>query len=170
MSTMRTRRTFGHATAAVVTAIAVVAGGCGVEPSDVEDGGEAPTGLAEGTTLYFVDAEGQLQPSIRETGRLGSIGGAVQLLISGISRTEQAAGLHSDVPVVTTGPVVEDAGNYVTIRLPYASAETTRTGIDQVICTAAAVVASSGRPTDSVEISVRLTSGEDFDHACPVVG
>jgi hypothetical protein len=165
---MRSRRAGrGVATAAVVAAV-LLSGGCGVGPSAVGDGGEAPTGLAEGPTLFFVDADGGLHPDVRDTGRLGTVHGAVQLLMADAHPT--ADGLHSEVPATGTRTVVEDAWDYVTVYLPLRSAEISPVGVDQIICTAAAVVAASGRDVADVAISVRPTHGDVVTRPCPVLG
>ena len=165
---MRAHRSVRAAATAVVLAVATLVSGCGVGPSGVEDGGEAPTGLAEGPTLYFVDADGRLRPNARDTGRLGTVQGAVQLLMADADPT--AEGLHSEVPPTSIRTVVEDAGDYVTIYLPLRSAEISAVGVDQIICTAAAVVAASGRQASDVTISVRPTHGPVATRPCPVVG
>ncbi|MGI5189446.1 hypothetical protein ACQEVI_15000 [Promicromonospora sp. CA-289599] len=164
MSTHRTTR----GAAAVVLAAALVTSGCGVGTSGVEDGGEAPTGLAVGPTLYFVDDDGGLRPDVRETGRLGTVVSAIQLLMADADPTEE--GLHSEIPPTSTRTMVEDAGDYVTIYLPLSSTEISDVGVDQVICTAAAVVAASGRDVDDVAISVRPTHGDVVTRPCPVIG
>ncbi|WP_454851616.1 hypothetical protein [Promicromonospora soli] len=165
---MRTRRLARAAAAAIALAAGLLTSGCGVGPGGVEDGGEAPTGLAEGPTLYFVDAAGELRPDVRDTGRLGTVLGAVQLLMADADPT--AEGLHNEVPQTTTRTVVEDAGDYVTIYLPLRRAEISDVGVDQIICTAAAVVAASGREVADVTITVRPTHGAVADGPCPVVG
>lgn len=164
MSAYRTTR----GGAAVVLAAALLTSGCGVGSSGVEDGGEAPTGLAEGPTLYFVDDDGGLRPDLRDTGRLGTVLGAIQLLVADADPTQE--GLHSEIPATATRTVVEDAGDYVTIYLPLRSAEISDHGVDQIICTAAAVVAASGRDVDDVAISVRPTHGDVVTRPCPVIG
>ena len=157
-------------TAAVTLALtaAALTGGCGVGPSGVEDGGEAPTGLASGPTLYFVDDDGRLRPDARDTGRLGTVLGAIQLLMADGSPTQP--GLHSEIPATATRTVVEDAGDYVTIYLPLRSAEISPAGMDQIICTAAAVVSASGRDVADVAITVRPTHGDVVARPCPVTG
>jgi hypothetical protein len=154
--------------AAVALAVALLTSGCGVGPSGVEDGGEAPTGVAEGPTLYFVDDDGGLRPDVRDSGRLGTVAGAIQLLMADADPT--AEGLHSEIPPTGTRTMVEDAGDYVTIYLPLADAEISDVGVDQVICTATAVVAASGREVTDVAISVRPTHGDVVTRPCPVLG
>lgn len=165
---MSARRTARTTAAALTLAACALMGGCGVGASGVEDGGEAPTGLAEGPTLYFVDDAGRLRPDVRDTGRLGTVLGAVQLLMADADPT--AEGLHSEVPATATRTVVEDAGDYVTIYLPLRGTEISAVGVDQIICTAAAVVAASGREVADVTISVRPTHGPVVTRPCPVVG
>lgn len=147
----------------------LLVGGCGVEQGGVEDAGPAPTGLAQETVLYFLDADGSLESSARETGRLGTVLGAVQLLLSGTSDSEEAAGLHSDVPVGEVSPSVVDAGGYVHVDLPFDATEIGPDGIDQVICTATAVITASGRDPDGVDVTVGLTSGEQTGRPCPLL-
>jgi hypothetical protein len=166
MTGLRTNR--GAAAATVVLAATLVTGGCGVGPSGVEDSGEAPTGLAEGPTLYFVDDDGGLRPDLRDTGRLGTVVGALQLLMADADPTQE--GLHSEIPPTATRTVVEDAGDYVTIYLPLRGTEISTVGVDQIICTATAVVAASGRDVDDVAISVRPTHGDVVTRPCPVIG
>jgi hypothetical protein len=165
---MRTPRPVRAAAVAVLLTAALLTGGCGVGPSGVEDGGEPPTGLAEGPTLFFVGADGELRPNVRETGSLGTVFGAIQLLTADLDPATE--GLHSEIPPTAIRTVVEDAGDYVTIYLPLRSAEISPVGIDQIICTAAAVVAASGRDVAEVEISVRPTHGDVITRPCPVVG
>ena len=165
---MRTSRPVPATAAALALAAGLLTSGCGVGPSGVEDGGEAPTGLAEGPTLFYVDADGGLRPSVRDTGRLGTVLGAIQLLMA--DPEPATAGLHSEIPPTTTRTVVEDAGDYVTVYLPLRSAEISAVGVDQIICTAAAVVAASGRDIADVTISVRPTHGPVIDRPCPAIG
>lgn len=167
---MRARESAGKVASVAALALTVLTSGCGVEPSGIQDGGQAPTGLAGGTTLYFVDADGRLQPSTRDTRRLGTVLGAVQLLMSGPAGSEAGAGLHSEVPDPSTAPAVVDAGSYVKIHLPFSRAEIGADGVDQVVCTATAVVVASGRDPSRVDVSVILTSGEELIGRCPVIG
>lgn len=165
---MSTRRPVRSAAVTLALAACALTSGCGVGASGVEDGGEAPTGLAAGPTLYFVDDAGQLRPDLRDTGRLGTVQGAIQLLLADADPT--ADGLHSEIPPTATRTVVEDAGDFVTVYLPLRSAEISATGVDQIICTAAAVVAASGRDVADVTISVRPTHGGVATRPCPVLG
>lgn len=162
---MRTLDRIGR-TALGVAMSAVLAAGCGVAPSDVQDGGSAPTGLAKGTTLYFLDQDDRLASSLRKTDRLGTVLGAVQLLMAGVGVGESDSGLHSDIPADGVRAIVVDTGPHIQVALPFNSAEISRAGVDQVICTAVGVTRASGR--DDVRVSITLTSGEEFNRRCPV--
>ncbi|PSL01593.1 hypothetical protein CLV30_11381 [Haloactinopolyspora alba] len=143
--------------------------GCGIGPSVVTDSGQAPTGLAAGTTVFFVDGSGDLRPSTRDTGRLGTVHSAVQLLLTGPSGTEVDAGLHSDLPSSDIRSGVVDAGDRITIHLPFTADETGPNGVEQVVCTILAVVVASGRDPGRVRVSVSLTDAGTVDATCPVI-
>src|SRR5207248_662616 len=104
---------------------------CGVEPAGPAAGGAAPTGLAPGVTLYFVDAQHHLRPQLREFGRLGTIAEAASLLLTGPG----GADLHTEIAstpvtqvVVTTGPGV------IQLMVPLTVRDFTTLGIDQLVC------------------------------------
>lgn len=153
----------------LVVALLVSMVGCGVQPSGVQDGGVAPTGVAGRTTLFFVDEDGELRASERSTGRLGTVQGAVRLLMAGASSAESEAGLRTEVPSSTIGASVNDAGDSVTIRLPFSGEEIGAAGVDQVICTVSAVVAGSGRDLDEVRIAIQRTDGDPITRPCPAL-
>jgi hypothetical protein len=148
---------------------AMVLTGCGVTPTGVTDGGEAPTGVAPGVTLYFVDARDELVPRPRETGRLGTVAEAVSLLLLGPGgsdlRTEIAPTTNPQVVVTTTPGMLR-------LRVPLAAREVTPVGIDQIVCTALGVhVQSSGSPGTRVRIDFTLPApGSDTPRTCPLTG
>ncbi|TVT07735.1 hypothetical protein FNH07_15305 [Amycolatopsis bartoniae] len=139
---------------------------CGVEPTGPADGGEAPTGVAPGVTLYFVDANHQLRPQLRATGRLGSISEAVSLLLQGPG----SSGLHTEITsVTTTRVVVTTAPGLVQLSVPLAARDVTALGIDQIVCTALGVhVQSGGSRNDQAQVGFTLASPEsDRRRTCP---
>ncbi|PXY27840.1 GerMN domain-containing protein [Prauserella muralis] len=153
---------------AALTAAALALAGCGVGPSGVLGGGQAPTGLAPGTPVYFVDDEGGLVVQ-RRGDRLSTIGQAMKMLLT---TTSPGPGLRSyagtsqvalELPIATSGDVI-------TVGLPIDRADVRREiGLDQLACTALAVHQQSG---GSPATRVRL----DFLHGpaagprhCPVL-
>lgn len=142
--------------------------GCGVRPSGVTDAGEAPTGVASGVTLYFVDARGELRPQLRRTDRLGTISEAVSLLLSGPRdsdvRTEIAAPTTTRV-VVTTAPGV------IQLMVPLTIEDVTPRGIDQIVCTALVLHLQGGgsRRTEVQIHFVQHTPESDERRTCPLV-
>lgn len=143
--------------------------GCGIQPSGVVDGGEAPTGLATGPTLYFVDASQHLVAQPRLGGRLGTIADAVALLLSGPGgaddlHTEITAGDVSRTDVAIVPDVIE-------VRLPLTVDDVTQLGIDQLVCTTLAVHIQSGGSRDvKVRLVFTLTTPEsDRLRTCPVI-
>ncbi|KAA5835045.1 hypothetical protein F1721_09600 [Saccharopolyspora hirsuta] len=151
----------------LVVAVLLLAG-CGVQPSGVADGGEAPTGVAPGVTLYFVDDRGELRPALRQTERLGTISEALSLLLTGpgVSKlhTEIAQTGVTRVVVITTPGVIQ-------LNVPLTIDEVTPRGIDQIVCTALGVHVQSGG-SRSTEVQVRFvqpTPASDERRTCPLI-
>ncbi|MGP4009695.1 hypothetical protein [Streptomyces sp. 4N124] len=120
--------------------------GCGIQPSGVIGAGEPPTGVAPGVTLYFVGADGDLEPRLRRTARLGTISDAVSLLLSGPG----ASGLRTEIaPAGTRQVVVTTASATVRLMVPFTVDEVTPRGIDQIVCTALGVHVQSGGSKDT---------------------
>jgi hypothetical protein len=146
---------------------AVVLAGCGVHPTGVTDAGDAPTGVAPGVTLYFVDAHNELQPDLRPTERLGTISEALSLLLTGTGDGDLHTQIASNAPrqvVVTTTPEV------IRLTVPLAIREVTSRGIDQIVCTALGVHVQSGGSRDTkVQVRFTLTTPESEKlRTCPV--
>jgi hypothetical protein len=146
----------------------VLLAGCGVEPSGVDAGGDAPTGVAPGVNLYFLNANGDLEPQLRETGRLGTVPEALTLLLLGPggseARTEIAQAPLTRV-VVTTEPDV------IKVNLPLTINDVTPKGIDQIVCTALGVhVQAGGSRSTRVQARFTLSTTEsDVLRTCPVL-
>ncbi|MFC0105954.1 hypothetical protein [Kibdelosporangium aridum] len=146
---------------------ALLLAGCGVHPSGVTDAGDAPTGVAPGVTLYFVNARNELEPDLRPTERLGSISEAMSLLLAGPGNSDLHTEIASNAPrqvVVTTTPEV------IQLTVPLAIREVTPRGIDQIVCTALGVHVQSGGSRDTkVQVHFTLTTPEsDKLRTCPV--
>jgi len=142
--------------------------GCGVQPSGVSAGGEAPTGVAPGVTLYFVDAHEQLRPQLRRTGRLGSISEALALLLTGVGGSD----LHTEIastPVQRV--VVTPMTGVVELLVPLTIQDVTSLGIDQIVCTALGVQVQGGGAR-SLKAQVRFvqpTPESDKQRTCPLI-
>ncbi|MEV0701500.1 hypothetical protein AB0I53_26815 [Saccharopolyspora sp. NPDC050389] len=147
---------------AFAAVLLLVLTGCGVQPTDVVLAGQGPDGIARGPVLYFVTGEpGQVRPSIRETGRLGTVTDALRLLAAGPTDAEGAAGLRTELPFLTTEQVsagAPDAG-IVTVQLPVPPSTLSELASTQLICTAVRVSAMAG--ANAQKLMVRLSgSGE----------
>jgi hypothetical protein len=142
--------------------------GCGTEPAGVTDGGEAPTGVAPGVTLYLVDAHEQLRPDPRSTGRLGSISDALALLLSGPGGSD----LHTEIaPTSVTRVAVTPTTDVLQLAVPLTIHDVTPLGIDQIVCTALGVhVQSGGRRSTKVQVRfVQPTPESDEARTCPLI-
>jgi hypothetical protein len=143
--------------------------GCGVQPSGMTGGGEAPSGVAPGATLYFVGARGELRPQLRRTGHLGTISEAMSLLLWGPGDS----GLHTQITSNTTTPqvVVTTAPGVIQLMVPLSIHEVTPLGIDQIVCTALGVhVQGGGSRSTKVQVRFTLHTPEsDKKRACPLI-
>lgn len=143
--------------AALILTILLAVAGCGIEPGPPEDAGHAPTGIAQGSPVYYVNGSGKLV--VERVGRnLGTMGKALKLLLAG---RHLPAGLHSYVGTSDVGldfPVTRRS-DVVTILMPIARSDVSRkAGIDQIVCTALAVDQQSGGST-STTVRLRFTEG-----------
>ncbi|MFF0145543.1 hypothetical protein ATK36_1729 [Amycolatopsis sulphurea] len=144
--------------------------GCGVEPADPAPGGEAPTGVAPGVTLYLVDEHKQLQPELRLGGQLGTISDALALLLNPGRLT--SSGLHTEITDIS-GPQsrVTMAPGLIQISVPLTVQNLSPLGIDQIVCTALGVYVQSGGPrTTEVQVSfTQSTPASDVRRTCPLI-
>jgi hypothetical protein len=141
---------------------------CGVAPSGVDDAGPAPTGVAPGVTLYFVDAQDRLVPQLRRTDHLGSISEAVSLLLSGLPDAD----LHTEIAsAASTQVAVTTAADAIQLQVPLAVDEVTPRGVDQIVCTALGVHVQGGGSRDTV-VRIRFTLAapeSDRPRTCPLI-
>lgn len=150
-------------------AAVLLLGGCGVQPSGVTDAGDAPTGIAPGVTLFFIDDQGSLKPQQRETRRLGTVTEAVTLLLDA---GDPGAGLRSEIQAdsVTRVPatITEDT---IELHLPITARDVTPLGMDQIVCTALAThVQAGGSPRTTVRLSFTIAEpGSDAPRTCPLI-
>ena len=154
-----------------VLATALLVAGCGISPSDVTEAGDAPpTGVAAGVTLYLVDDEHRLVPQQRETGQLGTTAEALALLLA----VSDGSGLHTEISNVSvTGVFVQTVPGLITLRVPLTRSDMTRTGVDQIVCTAIASVVQAGA-SRSTEVNIQFTEASPAEQrslrTCPVIG
>jgi hypothetical protein len=142
--------------------------GCGVQPSGVTGAGEAPTGVAPGVTLYFVNARNELQPQLRQTDRLGTISEALVLLLSGPGGSDLRTQLPSNA---TTRVVVTTTSDVIQLVVPLTIREVTPLGIEQIVCTALSVhVQAGGSRSMKVQVSfTQPTPESDRQRTCPLI-
>ena len=151
-------------------ALALLLAGCGVQPSGVTDAGRAPTGVASGVTLYFVDDQDRLRPQLRSTGRLGPMSEAMSLLLTGPGHS----GLRSEITPRgenTTRVVVDTGPGLIRLTTPLARDEVTPLGIDQIVCTALSVwVQGGGAAATRVQVGFTdRTPESDKLRTCPLI-
>ncbi|MCO5971923.1 hypothetical protein [Actinoallomurus soli] len=143
-------------------------GACGVRPSGPADAGRAPTGVAPGVTLYFVDGHERLRPQLRRTGRLGTIPEALSLLLFGPGES----GLHTEIASSSTMTVVVSTGPaLIRLMVPLTIRDVTPLGIDQIVCTVLGVhVQGGGSRNTKVQVRFTLPTPEsDRLRTCPLI-
>jgi hypothetical protein len=151
-----------------LAALALPLAACGIQPSGVTDAGQGPTGVAPGTTLYFVDAHEQLRPQLRGS-NLGTITDALALLLSGGPNDPD---LHTEIrPEGVTRVGVATTPGLIQLTLPLAAREVTPLGIDQIVCTALGVyVQGGGSKATKVQLwFTEPTADSDRPRTCPVI-
>ncbi|WP_198406949.1 hypothetical protein [Nocardia terpenica] len=151
-----------------MAALVSLAAGCGVQPSGVMDAGPAPTGVAPGVTLYFLDDHDRLRPQLRQSGQLGTIAEALSLLLTGPGPTD----LHTDLPTdAETRVPVQTTPELIRLWVPWTIADVPPLGIDQIVCTALGVHVQAGGST-STRVQVRFTlptPESDEQRTCPLI-
>jgi hypothetical protein len=148
--------------------VVLLLAGCGIQPSGVTDAGEAPTGVAPGVTLYFVDAHEELRPQLRRTDRLGGIAEALALLLTGPGDSE----VRSEIAApATTRVVVTSTPTTIRLMVPLTVDDVTPRGIDQIVCTALAVhVQGGGARTARVVVRfVQPAPESEVARTCPLL-
>ncbi|QFU92009.1 hypothetical protein [Amycolatopsis sp. YIM 10] len=149
--------------------LALLLAGCGVSPSGITTGTDAPTGVAPEISLFFVDARQRLQPQPRPTGKLGTITEALALLLTGPGPDSP---LHTEISASgQTRTVVDTTADQILVRLPLAERDLTALGVDQVVCTALGVHRQGGGSPSAV-VRVRFTVPHEEPgppRRCPVL-
>ncbi|MEU5159476.1 hypothetical protein AB0G74_07680 [Streptomyces sp. NPDC020875] len=172
----RTRRAAGIGLTALLT---VLLTGCGVRPTGVLDGGEAPGGLTKGMRLYFVSPTGRLEavPRPELTAEdLSFPGTVIKMLTIGPVGAERQAGL---VTLVRPDSYEDryDArfdGDSVSIDIPQPELSPTdardRNLMGQLVCSfarARAVTEGSGaKRTDDIRVTVRSPDSRLGPYVC----
>ncbi|AUI58103.1 GerMN domain-containing protein [Amycolatopsis sp. BJA-103] len=155
---------------AVLSATALVAA-CGVQPTGVVPAGPGPsirategTSVMGGVTLYFV-SDGRVIPVTRPAEGFLSPEGAITLLMKGPTEREAAQGLTTFVPP-EVGRVEVYSGEPGTMVLPYTTRKLSSQALNQLVCTATAASASTGRAPAAPGMNVTSPAGEMYYQAC----
>ncbi|MGY1579028.1 hypothetical protein [Streptomyces sp. MN13] len=183
---MRRERGRRRAVAAAVPAAVLLLGGCGIRETDVVEAGGPATVQAfvnpgYDALLFFRSPDGQVSPVIRTFDPAGLFGAdyqegtgqpqpaptekVISALLSGPARADEAAGLATSLPRVTSGAVhvkFPENGDVLMV-VPVDLAELDTTALRQLICTAAYSRDRDGRAT------VRMT-GRDQARASGTCG
>lgn len=138
----------------VLLVVVLLLAGCGVRPSDVVEGGPAPT-IASGATVFLVSG-GHVTPVLRPNPDSSDL---LALLAAGPTAAERDQGYTSEVPPGVVLTVISAPGAAtVEVSVSQDVRSLSAPAVDQIVCTAAA-----GSP-------VTLVGGRDSrgPQVCPV--
>ena len=128
----------------LVVLLALVCAGCGVRPSGVIPGDQAPTGPVYGVTLYFA-RHNELIPTLRATTNQFTPIETITALASGPDPREQTDGMTTQVPpgIVAVSLAPDPSGNtFLTLNVNPNTLSTVAIG--QLTCTATTAIANAG--------------------------
>ncbi|MEV6643256.1 hypothetical protein [Amycolatopsis sp. NPDC051371] len=130
-----------------VLVVLLLVSACGVKPTGVVPAGPAPTlrnpgsgGRGTDVILYFV-LDGRVAPVSRSTGSSVDVETALSMLLAGPTAGEASDGYVSALPA-RSGPIVLAPGPPAAISLPFALKPISSSGINQLVCTAFAALAT----------------------------
>ncbi|MFD6423498.1 GerMN domain-containing protein [Streptomyces sp. NPDC060198] len=166
---------------AVPAALAALATGCGIRPTDVVEVGDpatvriAPAGSAV-IVLYFIGPSSP-RTVLPVTRRVTTVGGqesgpgpdkVLGMLFGGPSASEKAAGLWSELPdgASTLGMSVD--GSQVRIRLSSSVTRISTLARLQLVCTVAHLSTARAGVQSGALVTIRGTDGSIEPSACPV--
>jgi len=115
--------------------VLLTAAGCGVRPSGVISGLDAPAGPREGTvpTLFFVHQHQVVAVRHAAPGIPGA--DTVTLLAAGPDRDGRGKGLTTQVPMAMAPATITESGGGLEVQLHGDVAELTSLAVDQIVCT-----------------------------------
>jgi hypothetical protein len=178
--------TIALAVAGAIVATMVVS--CGIRPSVVIPGQEAPHGVVTGLIVYLLD-HGSLRAVSRplpptntpdkeqQSGfspPFPSTQAAINALLAGPTASETAGGLTSDLPAKDVAAYVLPSGKqgyiYDVFVQKHDSESLSQHAVDQVVCTVSAAFISTGNLPDGTSVLVRVVENKTTTRqpqACP---
>ncbi|MFI5522689.1 hypothetical protein [Streptomyces platensis] len=146
--------------------LALAATACGIRPTDVTDGGTAPSGISQGMRVYFASDRGP-RGVARPDMTIDQLDDVFKLLLSGPSPAERDEGLSNVLPTEVRYSATARRG-HVTVTAPhYALASPQNQGTGQLVCTLArAEVLLHGTRPDKVQVSIVGEQGRAGPYQC----
>jgi hypothetical protein len=161
-------------TGAVVGLLVV---GCGIRPTAVIHGQEAPKGAVTSMVLYLLD-HGTLRAVARPLPPTATVPAngmdgktyiaddtrALNALLQGPTATEASGGLTSDVPPDLVGFIPhngDDPGNIIVYIKAGNDVSLTQHAVDQIVCTVITAQVSEGVTTDTHNLKVTVDTVSD---------
>ncbi|MFB9683567.1 hypothetical protein [Amycolatopsis plumensis] len=130
-----------------VLAVLLLVSACGIQPTPVVPAGPAPTlrspaagGRGTDLVLYFVLAD-RVIPVVRPSSGVVGVDSALTMLLDGPSPGERENGYTTALPRLT-GTISLSPGPPTTITVPFPLRPLTGAGVNQLVCTAFAALAT----------------------------
>ena len=157
----------------LVLAVLLLVSACGIKPTPVIPAGPAPTlrnpaAGVQGTdvVLYFV-IDGRVAPVARAAGTPVGLTTALRMLLNGPSRAESSDGYVTMLPAGDPSQVSVDSEAAPTlIAVPFPLRELNSLAMNQLICTATAVLAFSGTATGDRRFTIASPDGKIATPPC----
>ncbi|WP_344308443.1 hypothetical protein [Fodinicola feengrottensis] len=151
-----------------VVALAMAVAGCGVRSSGVITGNAAPSGPAEGVTLYLV-LDGKLSQVLRATSEQLTPEQTLNLLAAGPDPSERTRGFSSAVPG-NIAPVTLSYGQtgQATLTLAADVNSLSTMAADQLVCTARDTLSTQAAAPGPVGITLTGHGQNRGPQSCPL--
>jgi hypothetical protein len=146
-----------------------IGAGCGVQPSGIITGRQAPTLPAAGMPLYFM-AHGHLTVVVHPVAPRPTPSGALTALAHGPTQGERALGYSSEVPRDLRLGTIRPGPAGTTVGLSRDVATLSSTAVDQIVCTLAGVTTPAAGSTGRRAAPLTLTGHGHSrgPHVCPL--
>jgi hypothetical protein len=134
--------------------VGAIVAGCGIRPSSVIHGQEAPKGMVASLTIYLID-HNALRPVSRPLPPVDSTSAklgfyistqqqALNALLDGPTATDAAGGLTSDIPAKTAASIPPFDGITFPVFVKSPEGPLTQHAVDQIACTIITSLAVDG--------------------------
>jgi hypothetical protein len=149
--------------------VGLLVASCGIRPTGVISGNEAPKGVMASMILYFTQGT-QLRATVRplSTSNQDPVSLALGTLIQGPTAEEKSGGLGTDLPVLPIKVTRREDQIQVFLEGAKHDGGLTRLGVDQIACTAIVAANNAGYVRENLKVLVVDFSTAWQPESCPL--